>query len=278
MAEPIIRGNPGPIPQSLAYDYDPRNGMATRKIFRGAVATMQGYSAQLIAAGVPHSFTPDVERGDAEIIISSSRINDDDETEETPVDDWEIQGSDASLDLFEHPNSLRLEKASPGVLGFIKQSVKLYNESESPGEFTFTVSLGSSALNTLATQLFNRLIRGGTHFRKEQYVLTHTQTISSAYRENIVDFNVEKIFTFDQLIDEITDAEWTTPCPGRLVAKIEHIEEEEAPDSSFYSETDYKWGWLKSPSTERTVAGNKIQITTNYTLELWSLYEYAVAT
>lgn len=243
---------------------------------------MIGYSQQLQVARIPHSFVYDNDLAQAEIVITSGQINDSDNEEEKPIDDWEIPASEAALDLFEHPDVLAMEKANPGTSGFIRQSVKNYNESESVGDFLFNISLNNAANTLIAKMLFNRLTKGGTHFRKGQYVLSHTQTISSAYSKNLVDTNVLKVYSFSKLKTEITDSSLVVKCPPRLLAKIDGIFANQKPTgidvTGFLNSAgignDHLWGWLKSPSPERLIAGNKIQITTNYTLELWSLLEY----
>jgi hypothetical protein len=44
------------------------------------------------------------------------------------------------------------------------------------------------------------------------------------------------------------------------------------------AQPDYLWGWRKLPSTETTTAASRIEITTEYWLEQWSLYYYQTAT
>lgn len=272
MPTPIMRGNPLPIPQGIAFDFDKRTGLTVSKPLIGPLAAMLGYSAQLQAAGIAHTFSQDESR--AEIVITSSRLNESDPAEDRPVDEWDIPGTTQILDLFEHPKSLGIEKRNPGVLGFIKNSVKEYQDQATVGAFTFSVSLGTAQDNTWARQLFNRLVRGGTGFKKESYKVVHNQSIPDIYAANIVDSNVLKIYSFAKLKEEITAAGLTTPCPGRLIAKIDAIAADIVPDSNDYDASDYFWGWLKSPSSERGVADNKIQIATEWELELWSLFEY----
>ncbi len=288
MAKPAVRGNPGPIPQGFSYEYDPRDGIKTQKPLSGTLEAMLGYSAQLQTARVPHSFQYNNETASAEIVITSGQLNDSDAEEEKPIDDWEVQGTEVSLDLFEHPKAQLLRKKVSDYPGLIKADVKAYNEGETVAPYSESrpilpgVPQGEVAgLNLIAQQLFDRLILGGTHYRREQYILSHTQVISTAYKKNIVDTNVLKILSpgaNGQLRQEITHATLTTKCPDRLIAKIEAAETSQAPSAANYSAVNYFFGWLKSPSPERLIAGNKIQITTNYTLELWSLLEYEKAT
>lgn len=270
MPIPSTKGDLGPIPQGYSFDYDPREGFNFQKPLRGTLAVMLGYSAQLYAARVPHSFTQD--GPDAEIVIRSSRFNDSDNNEETPIDDWEVQANTDHHDLFEHPKAIAIEAAEKGALAKIKKAVQDYND-QTLVDPTITIA-GGPAIVLNANRLIRRLVRGGTQFARPQYVLVHTQAISTAYQKNIDDSFVEQIYDFNQLRTEITDSSLVVKCPGRIIAKLEAAFNGLKPTLDAEDATHYKWGFLKEPSPERLIAGNRIQITTSYTLEMWSLFEY----
>ena len=79
------------------------------------------------------------------------------------------------------------------------------------------------------------------------------------------------IYTTAQLLNEVTNPNlWSFPLPGRLQTKLQNIP---APAGV----ANFLWGWRKLPSTEITVPGNFIEITTEYWLEHWSTFYYTAA-
>lgn len=265
------------IEQGLGFAFDPKNGYNVEKPIIGEFGAMLGYSAQLKAAGIAHSFR---QMGlEAEITIQSGRLNDNEtpEQEEKPVDEWNVRALDLTIDIFQSRKALFIESVNSGALGFIKNAIKEYRAQEEVGDFTFSISLGNATADTYARQLFNRSKLGGDQLRVERYVLEHTQTIPDTYIKTIADSNILKIYSdFDVFEDEITNSELQKPCPDRLVTKLRSAFTNLIP--SGYSATDYKWGFLKSASDEDSTANNKVRITTTYTLDLWSLFEYDPAT
>ena len=73
--------------------------------------------------------------------------------------------------------------------------------------------------------------------------------MSDSYLENFDVANIIKIYTSEQLLGEC--GKLSKPLPGRTVGKIKSYDGPTARD-------DYKWGWLKMPSTDVTLGGNKI--------------------
>jgi hypothetical protein len=122
------------------------------------------------------------------------------------------------------------------------------------------------------TELFTLLMRGTEAYQAYQYSLKLTQTKGSRWGASIADVNVLHIYTTDQLIVEAASND--TPINGRMQFKMAAIPEEYAMQTGGAILTGYKWGWLKSPSSENYLSGVKIQIETEWTLELWSTFVY----
>jgi len=274
----MIKGDPSPVPQGLAFDFDPRDGLTVSSPFRGEFGAMLGYSATLRAAGIAHSFTQD--GLEAEIVLRTSRLNENNTAEEVPQDEWSIEAQSSTFSLYEHPKTLRLEKLYPNILSFIKADV----EASKAGDLTMTPyseklqgvyeSL-AEADALVADMLLRRLITDGTEYSRESYKLVHTQTVSGDYGQDLpTDGNVLKLYNYGELEAEVTDSSLTVPCPERLLTKLENAFTDNAPDTSYYLAADYYWGFRKSPAPERLIANGKVQVITEYTLELWSLFAY----
>lgn len=276
MGTPIIKGSGGATEKPYEVSFDPRRGLSVRRRYTqaggdsdlaGIEATAQaaGYSTRKTVSPVLSELeivSPEVEPGGGNLVVT---------------DKWEVVGNEITKSAYENDWSLAIEALAAGVeknvLGNVRRQVDEYNKSN--GVYTFTSNVGVIAgtdVDYWAGRLFDLIIRDQTSYLTGQYVLRHTTNCSASYGGNISDSNVFKIYTTAQLLSEVQDATlWIQPMAGRLVTKIGAIP---APDDR----TGYQWGWLKKPSTEALTPDNRIEITTEYWLEQWSTYLYAVVT
>ncbi len=110
--------------------------------------------------------------------------------------------------------------------------------------------------------------RGSTDYQRQQYVLRHTTNVSNRWQTNVSDFNVDYIYSTGSLLSECQNTGlWILPLPARLAFKIGQIPVPQFRDNYF-------WGWKKGASTETTAANNRIDISTEFVLEQWSVDYY----
>lgn len=229
---------------------------------------MIGLHRTLANAGIEHEYE-ETGDGSANIHIRSNRLTPD-PASEVPSDSWDMPAQETDLDIFEHPNAINMENAQANSIGKIRREVKRYNEwdeVEEDASYVFPSTFGS--YNTLAAKFFSLAIKGTTHFKKPIHVLRHRQTVSENYAADIAAdvAGTERIYTTTQLLNEC--ANYARPLPTRLRRKLAAINSSKAAAPS-----GYMLGWRKLPSGEQTVAGGKVEVSTEYILEFWSTTLY----
>lgn len=178
---------------------------------------------------------------------------------------WEVLGNDAQKDIYEHPQTLYWAGQAGGDTDIrtIREAMQNPIPDTSP-----------AITNTQLTSLYNLLLRGTTHFLSAQYALRLTKTVGSRYLGEVSEDGVLRIYTSQQIIAE--QAGW--PMTARIQARALALQDTYPPYIVYSTPANpqgYTWGWLRKPTTETEVAGGKVQIQTEWWLELWSLYVYS---
>ncbi len=257
----IAVGKRGPIRRPVEISYDPTRGQIITARWESLGQDLAGVANTYANNRIAFNWTNSPHKSVLVAQASAAQLG----YPERIVDTWQILANEIQKDLKEFPPVLAMEAAYPGTLGYITRDVDLYNQGKPPG----TPAIPAGA-NPTAGKLFNLLIRGTTHFPVSQYVLKHSTNVSNAYAQNVADVNVGKVYTTAALLKEVQDKNsWVFPLPGRMAFKITNIP---APAAV----TDYQWGFRKLASTETTTADNRIEISTEYWLEQWSTFLYAV--
>jgi hypothetical protein len=251
----IITGTRAPVRQRDRITYDPKNGIERQIVWQCPDPNgLYSIAASFEKLGYKYTFEPGLNG-----TIVASAPSADDGQDETVTDTWEITANELQKDIREH---WKFRQLSDSVQSSINANIK-----ESAELSTISPPLTGNAVS------FYKLMKSGTtHYAVSQFVLKHTTNVSDRYQTNVSDKNVEKLYTFDQLIAEASDASlWVNPIPGRLKAKLLSIKANYTPTAV----DGYSWGWRKLASTERSNAKGRIDIQTEYWLEQWSstLYE-----
>jgi hypothetical protein len=193
---------------------------------------------------------------------------------------WEVLGNDDQKSLLEHETVIAW---NPKLLDALRTAIanednKTYDQRIDDLE-TAVANYSSPGNATLGKVVgFFNLILNDQNYLVPQYVLRLNQTIGSRYSKQISDPNVRKIYTTAQVIAEASTN--LTPLPQRIKYKIENIQP--LPTSGriigqdYSGEDSYTWGWLKKSSTETQIAGGKIEIQTEWVLDLWSELIYSL--
>lgn len=266
-----IRGTLQPQLQSETWGFDPTRGVTYRCEYKGASqALMRTLAQNYVAQGIGVTLT--YNQGDtATLEIDNSTPGGGGDGISDTIDTWQIVGNDMSYDLLMHPALINaLAAVTPAIVVddvIAAMRSNLHADTKETNAFSSGGDLYGAP--EIVRRFYRLAIRGSDEYRRAQYVLRHTTNAPNRYAVNVADFGIEQIYTTAELLTECQDsALWAYPMPGRLAYKINAIVAPEPRDN-------YLWGWLKSPSTETTAANNRIDIVTEYTLELWSTDVYA---
>lgn len=260
----VFRGTPEPLRQSYTESYDPETGSKKNWTWKNfSEREMRAYAARYQARGCATELT-------FENDICTLEVRD--TTGEVTIDRWEVDAQQVNKSSLFNP--LNIAAVGLDNLRIIARMSEGLNSTDA------IIAIADESGDTLtwsptaeATRLLDRMKRGETDYEVDQYTLVHTTNVSNRYQNNVSDFGKGQLYTTTQLLTETTDPTfWIYPLPGRLVYKIQVL----AADAAIIwpAPSNYDWRWLKSASTERSAANNRIDITTIYKFDLYSLDEF----
>lgn len=161
--------------------------------------------------------------------------------------------------------------------GTISQAVAASNAAVALGTLPAPTTGGSAGQYTAPTdsrskQIYIELLKGQTQFERPAYVLRHTSYCSAGALYNTSTAYTECIYSPGQLLTECGSG-WTYNLPPRLYSKIAGIPYQYAPttEAAFYT-----WGWKKTIAREPVLANFLVEVSTEYSLALWSNLRYAL--
>jgi len=188
----------------------------------------------------------------------------DDDTESQSTEEsyhWEAPGQELAKSIYEHPNVLR--GASEEDVRSLRKWIEDPPPDTSPPITSWTAAM--QAVYYLA-------IRGQLQYLTASYSIALIKFVGSRYARQTTDVGVLKLYTTEELISE---NEADAPLPERLKFKLRAIPAPGAPELSVRKDRRpfFLWSWLKKPGTE-TQMGRKIQIRTEWTLDMWCTFLY----
>jgi hypothetical protein len=123
------------------------------------------------------------------------------------------------------------------------------------------VNSTDSPYTTGATQLFNLLIRGVTHYPVNKWVIRYTANVSDTYLLfTEANSGLGTIYTTSEMISAIPS--------GRLRSTLGSI-------SAPAGDDQVVWGWLKTAGSEVTAANFRVDVSAEYILGQHSVFLYA---
>lgn len=264
------RGTNDPLVQSTELVFDPQCGVRQITSLKGiSQSQMAALQAEYQAGGVPCTFKQN--QG------GTYSLDVDDPSQLYLIDTWQVVGNSEEIEALSHPLILLNPDFSDSVRDHMRK-----NLSESvPVETVFDATNGDIILKDFAgvelallQRWYSLMNRGAVAYKRGQYVLRHTSNAPPGWSHNVSDIGVEQIYSTANLLSEVTDPYlWAYPLPQRLITKLSDITS--SPPIIPMGLT-YFFGWLKQPSTETTGAHFRIDITTEYILELWSNDFYSI--
>lgn len=256
MAATVLRGSVSPQPQNFRWEFDPQRGYIYGYDYKGASQSlMESLALSFNTLGLSTRLI--FHQGD------TASLEVEDPTQAYTIDTWQVVGNEESRDGWSHPAILA--SATLDQIALCKQHL---NTPDTP-DVAFA-DTGLSGLAAIVQREYSRQFTGQTDYRRGQYVLRHTTNAPSRWTANVADLNVDYIYSTAELLSETTNSSlWVYPLPPRLQYKISNIPAQSAV-------ANYLWGWLKSSTTESTAANNRVDLTTEYSLEQWSTDRYGV--
>lgn len=248
---PIFRGTLDPKLQKYTIQYSPTGGYNRTYDYRNfSEPLMQSLMTQWTNLGCEVTLT-----GAAGVFTLQVR----DSTGEYVLDSWQIQQSDERVNCLQNPRHVGV------ITDDEKDIIRRYLDN--PG------LMSSPALGTAAMRLYRRMVEGATEFVRSVYILRHTTNAPSNWAANVADFNVDRIYTTAQLLNECQNTSfWLLPLPPAMAYFIDNIYYPTAP-SAYYTN-----GWLKRGASRSTAANFRIELTTEYWSGQISNDEYSLAT
>jgi hypothetical protein len=111
------------------------------------------------------------------------------------------------------------------------------------------------------------------HYTTGQIVVRHIQTISDSYTYNSGHWafaSAELVYTPTQLLTECSSG-WVRNMPATMQAIVTAYNA--APTGMT---SDFIWGWKKTTPSVVTSAAGKLEVSTEYILDVWSKYYYGL--
>jgi hypothetical protein len=268
-------GTLGPITKPFTIRFGPHEGQSLNTELTGDInlllaqaiaAEQQAASGELMVSPVLSKLTSETPIGG--IFINGVYIP------EYVFDVWEIEANEMSESVFADPrvkNSISYNDRAV-IARAIADGSKFPDAIAAlaaDGLGTFTAPTAGNSL-----QLYNEMKKGQDAWAPFSYVLRHTSNVSPWSTYNIAENNVNLIYTFAQLMSEVTSSvNWTYPMPVNLQYAINQIPVQyAASDEAAY----YQWGWLKKASRRQQCPNFRVDIITEYECGLWSTIRYGL--
>lgn len=268
MPEPTLRGTLEPKRQFYSESYDPETGWLKQWNWKSfSLPRVRAFAYAYQRAGCATHLS---------LVNDTAVLEVRDTTGGITIDRWEIDAEQANRSSLINP--LHAAGASPisaNDLQVIATAVENGMDFKQTISFLSKNGLGPATIptNARSLRLYRRLLNREPEYEFDLYTLIHTTNVSNRYAANVADLHKGRIYTTAQLLSEVTDADsWVFPLPDRLVYKIQALYVDAS--TAMPAPDNYGWGWLKSASTERSAANNRIDIATLYKFDLWSLDEY----
>ncbi len=264
-----------PLLQDFSAEYSPTTGYT----FNSKFESLSYWACQRLAwqcAAVGTSYRISYNQGKCTLEITDNRGN-------VTIDNWEINPGRTTKGSLQNPRNIADITNNGGTQAYMKivadyaagvgtnTTVALVNAA-------IATQLGSDGLTNCANAALafvDRYSRGSTSYSVDQFSLRHTTNASNRGFYNVADTNVNYIYTYAELLSEITNWNyWVFPCPNEMIGALSVIFANLDPVNPGQVDTSYMQGALKGGSGRVTAANNRINIITEYAIDVWSTREF----
>lgn len=257
------RGSLVPAEQSFEYDYDPQTGGKQTFEFDSFSEDLAVNLANTnIANRVPTKYR--LEHGKATVILSDSNF--------PGIDTWQILANETTKSRYDAPRMLQILQYGMGDLTFYSTQIQILKNGVDNRTLFSGLGIDPSITGDdliYLNNVYNLLLRGSDSYPFSQYVLRHTTNVGNAYAANIADVNVDKVYSFANLLTETMNGNlgaggFIYPLPPEFQYFIQQLGL-----AAPAAQPGYYYGWLKRSATRTTAAWWREDLTTEYWLEQW---------
>lgn len=258
----IQRGSAAPFLNSFSGKYSPTSGWSFNQKFSG-LSYWQMQNLAYLYANSGCSYTINYENGKATLETEDNRGN-------VTIDTWEIGVNRTTRGELQNPRyfpggAIALDPDAFKVIAdFVRGDINYQTADLRVAGFVSGGSLSPEF------RLLDRIHQGQDSYQFDQYTLRHTTNASNRGYFNVADANVNSIYSYSNFINEITNSSyWIFPCPPELLGALSDIFYWlQSPPSYFMK------GALKGGSQRATTANNRVNIYTEYALDVWGTDGY----
>lgn len=263
-------GSNAPFLGSFSGKYSPTSGWSFNQKFSGlSYWQMQRLAYLYSSSGC--SYTISYENGKVTLETEDNRGN-------VTIDTWEIGVNRTTRGSFQNPLDIAALSANDlKVIAYGFQNgipnlpdvLDALNKSQTGGP---VYSLPDITTPSATQRFYDRVMTlGQESYQFDQYSLRHMTNASNRGFYNVADENVNYIYTYANFISEITNTNyWIFPAPPEILGALSVIF-----GNLSSPQSDYMQGALKGGSGRVTAANNRVNITTEYQIDVWSTDEYS---
>jgi hypothetical protein len=186
---------------------------------------------------------------------------------------WEVAATEERRDMREHPvitdlvrdmDALSTKLGTNSLLDVIKSA-------EDRTQLLIIPGLGElpPAAAVKFGQLYDALLRGQTHFAWPHYTLRFNATVGASFNGAINDDGALRVYSASDIISQFNNFPMYARTQARVVALQAFDPSTLFAPAGVTGLAGYTWGWLKKPMSETQLKDFKIQLSTEWDLDLW---------
>lgn len=253
MSGPIINGSRNAVIRSTQVNFDPVRGLIMETEYESAGDNLAGVAAILRNQNVSHTWNKNGHHSTLRATFSGGQGG----LPDAQQINWQLFANEIQKDIFQSQFALDGLAIYDGLLADVRQSKALIDDEgfESAEAAAIRAAVPSGAVSYYDS-LLNSLLIGQTSFATIQWVLKFSGCISNFYTGSVPSqAGANKIFTTSDILD------FGLPVP--IANMIDTIE---APSSV----SGFTWGWRQLGGTATTNAHNRVELSTEWWLDLWN--------
>lgn len=262
--KPTINGTRNAIIRSTNISFDPVRGLILERDFESAGDNLAGVAAQLRLQRVAHTWNRNKHHSSLRATYSGGQDGLPDESQVN----WQLFANELQKDIFLSTFADRGVAIYEHLLTDVRRAKSFKDDDgpNSPDAAAIRTHIASTPAIAPALTYYDKLLHsldhGQTSFGTIQWVLKFSGTISNFYNGAVPGQSGAGTVYFPSTI-----LGFALPNPIRNM-----IETIEAPDSV----SGFTWGWRQLGSTATTTAHNRVEISTEWWLDLWNNNYYPV--
>lgn len=258
MPKVIINGTLSPVSKPTEVDFDPTRGLIMHVAYESAGANLGGLANTFLNHGIAFRWVNSGVKSTLDATVSGGTAG----FPDIPQTSWQLLANEGQFSVLEGQYALQQETKFPGIANDIKAGAAALDSGDKVTYLSILQDLPEDQQSAYTT-LVSLLSRGTTHFARGQYALKRSVSVSNFYTGGVAtESQAELILGFGEVFN--------FGLPGAIESMIASINQPNAQE-------DHVYGWRQLPSTAVTGAQNRVEISTEWWLDLWSTVLYGLA-